>query len=244
MFSLINREINSFLNSVIGYVVIAVFLITVSLFLWVFPDTTFNILDSGSAGLEGLFSISPWVFMFLIPAITMRLFAEEKKSGTIELLLTRPLTELQIVFSKYLAGQVLVMISLLPTLVFYYTVYELATPIGNVDTGSIWGSYIGLFFLSAGFVSIGLFASSVTDNQVVAFIIAMFLCFVCFLGFESISTLLPTGSLSSIIYAMGINAHYISMSRGVVDSRDLIYFLSLITLFIFLTRLVLESRKW
>ncbi len=182
--------------------------------------------------------------MFLVPAITMRLFSEERKSGTIELLLTRPLTEMQIVFAKYVAGVILVIISLLPTMVYYYSVSDLATPIGNVDTGAIWGSYIGLLFLGGGFVAIGLFASSLTDNQVVAFIIAMFLCFTCYLGFESISTLLPPGMLSTLIYNAGINAHYISMSRGVIDSRDVIYFISIVTLFLFLTRTVLESRKW
>jgi gliding motility-associated transport system permease protein len=244
MLSLVVKEVNGFLNSIIGYVATLVFLITISLFLWVFPDTNFNILDSGYAGLDGLFAITPWMYMFLVPAVTMRLFSEERKSGTIELLLTRPLTEFQIVGAKYAAGVILVLISLLPTLVYYYSVYNLATPVGNIDTGAVWGSYIGLMFLGSGFVAIGLFASSITDNQVVAFIIAMFLCFLCFMGFESASEALAPGLFSNILYNTGINAHYLSMSRGVVDTRDVVYFVSLVALFLFLTRTVLESRKW
>lgn len=212
--------------------------------MWVFPGTEFNIFENGYANIDSLFVITPWVYMFLVPAITMRLFAEEKKSGTIELLLTRPLTEMQIVLAKYFAGVLLVLFSLIPTLIYYVCVYNLATPLGNVDSGAVWGSYIGLFFLAAGFVSIGLFASALTDNQVIAFIIAMFLCFICYAGFDSISSFVSSGNVSSIISNLGISAHYSSMSRGVVDTRDAVYFISLISLFVVLTRTVLESRKW
>jgi ABC-2 type transport system permease protein len=244
MFSLITKEVNSFLNSLIGYVVIMVFLTTIGLFIWVFPDTSFSLLDAGYANLDPLFIITPWVYMFLVPAVTMRLFAEERKSGTIELLLTRPLTELQVVVAKYLAGFVLVLFSLIPTLIYYYSVNQLSVPAGNVDSGSVWGSYLGLLFLATGFVSIGVFSSAVTDNQVVAFIIAVFLCYFFYAGFDSISNLIASGTSASIIYQIGINAHYTSMSRGVIDTRDVVYFLSLIILFIMLTRTVIESRKW
>lgn len=244
MFSLLKREINSFLNSLIGYIVIIVFLLTISLFVWVFPDTQFNIPGSGYANIDPLFIITPWVYMFLVPAVTMRLFSEEKKSGTIELLLTRPLTELQVVMAKYLAGVVLVLFSLVPTLIFYVSVHQLGAPPGNIDTGSMWGSYVGLLFLAAGFVSIGVFASSVSDNQVVAFIIAVFLSFFIYAGFDSISELLGSGTIANLVYLLGINAHYSSMSRGVIDTRDVIYFFSLVSFFIMLTRTVLESRKW
>jgi ABC-2 type transport system permease protein len=182
--------------------------------------------------------------MFLVPAVTMRLFSEEKKSGTIEILLTRPLTELQVVMAKYLAGVVLVLFSLVPTLIYFFSVYTLGSPAGNIDTGSMWGSYIGLFFLGAGFVSIGVFSSAVSDNQVIAFIIAVFLCFFWYAGFDSISTILGSGAIANVIYQLGINAHYSSMSRGVIDTRDVIYFISLVSLFIMLTRTILESRKW
>lgn len=221
-----------------------VFLVTIGLFLWIFPGNDFNIGEAGYASIDSLFAITPWVYMFLIPAVTMRLFAEEKKSGTIELLLTRPLTEMQIVFAKYLAGVILVLISLIPTMIFFYTVYEYAVPRGNVDVGGIWGSYIGLFFLAAGFVAIGVFSSSITDNQVVAFIIAMFLCLVSYIGFQAVSEILPFGLASNIIYQLGIVAHYNSMSRGVIDTRDVIYFISLVSVFLVMTKLVLESRKW
>lgn len=244
MFSLLVKEINSFLNSLIGYIVIIVFLLTISLFVWVFPGTEFNIPDAGYASIDPLFIITPWVYMFLVPAVTMRLFSEEKKSGTIEILLTRPLTELQVVMAKYLAGVVLVLFSLVPTLIYFFSVYTLGSPAGNIDTGSMWGSYIGLFFLGAGFVSIGVFSSAVSDNQVIAFIIAVFLCFFWYAGFDSISTILGSGAVANVIYQLGINAHYSSMSRGVIDTRDVIYFISLVSLFIMLTRTILESRKW
>lgn len=244
MVSLLIKEISSFLNSLIGYLVIMVFLITISLFIWVFPDTNFSILEAGYANLDPLFIITPWVYMFLVPAVTMRLFSEERKSGTIELLLTRPLTEMQIVLAKYAAGVLLVIISLLPTLIYYFSVWQLSVPAGNVDSGSIWGSYLGLLFLGAGFVGIGVFSSSITDNQVVAFIISLFLCYFFYAGLESISRLMGSGTAANIIYLTGINAHYISMSRGVIDTRDVVYFISLISLFVMLTRTVLESRKW
>lgn len=226
----------------IGYVVVIVFLLTISLFLWVLPGSL-NVFDSGFATLDSLFVVTPWVYLFLIPAITMRLLAEERKAGTIELLLTRPITELQLVFSKYIAGCVLVLFSLVPTLLYYFCIYRLSAPMGNIDSGAVWGSYLGLLFLGGGFTAIGLFASSLTDNQVVSFVIGMLLCFVCYTGLESLSVFLG-GSASGIVYSLGISAHYSSMSRGVIDSRDVIYFLSLITVFIFLSKLKLESRKW
>ncbi len=212
--------------------------------MWVFSGAGFNVLDAGYASIDSLFVITPWVYMFLIPAITMRLFSEERKTGTIELLLTKPLTELQIILAKYFAGVLLVLFSLLPTLVYFYTVYDYALPQGNVDTGAIIGSYIGLFLLGAAFVAIGLFASSLTDNQVIAFIIALFFCFFCYAGFESVSSILPPGPVSVLALQLGINTHYSSISRGVIDTRDVVYYISLIGFFIMLTKLKLESRKW
>lgn len=243
MFTLLKKEIRSFLSSLIGYITITVFLLVIGLFLWVLP-TDSNLLDNGYANIDGLFIIAPWVFLFLIPAITMRSFADEKKSGTIELLLTRPLTDLQIILAKYLAGFVLVLFSLLPTLIYYYSVHKMGSPVGNIDTGGMWGSYIGLMFLGAAFVSIGIFASAITDNQVVSFILALFLCFFIYTGFDYMGSFALFGKIDNIILALGINHHYISMSRGVIDTRDVIYFLSLIAIFIFGTRAVLESRKW
>jgi ABC-2 type transport system permease protein len=243
MFALLKKEINSFLSSLIGYLVICVFLFSIGLYMWVFKGSS-NIIDAGFANIDTLFIMAPWVFMFLIPGITMRMFSDERKTGTIELLLTRPLSDLTIVLAKYFAGLILVIFSLIPTLVYYYSVYELGIVKGNIDTGGMWGSYIGLLFLGAGFVSIGVFASSLTENQIVAFIISLSLCFFCYVGFESIASFELLGSIDNIILLLGINEHYISMSRGVIDTRDVIYFLSLIAFFVLLTKVKLESRKW
>ena len=243
MISLLRKEISSFLTSLIGYIVIMVFLLALGLFLWVFPGN-FNILDAGFSSLENLFIIAPWVFMFLIPAITMRSLAEEQRTGTIELLLTRPLSEWQIVTAKYLAGLVLVILAVVPTLIFYFSISELGNPVGNIDSGGTWGSYLGLIFLGGSFVSIGLFASSLTENQIVSFIIGFFLCFFCYFGFESVASLELFRPLDEFIIQLGINAHYGSMSRGVVDSRDLIYFISFTVFFLAITRFRLLSRTW
>lgn len=243
MFTLYIKEISSFLNSLIGYIVILVFLLINSLFLWVFP-TEFNIPEFGYASMESLFLLAPFVFLFLIPAITMRMFSEEKKSGTIEILLTQPLSDLQIVLAKYFAGLSLVVISLIPTLVFLVTVYIFGFPVGNLDMGGTWGSYIGLIFLGAAFVAIGLFASSITDNQIVAFILAIVITAFSYLGFEIIYSFDLFGSADLFIKSLGISSHYASMSRGVIDTRDLLYFISFVAVFILLTKVALESRKW
>ncbi len=243
MLTLINKEIRSFLGSLIGYIVIIVFLTTIGLMLWIFPGGT-NVLDNGYANIDALFYIAPWVFMFLVPAITMRLFAEESRTGTIELLLTKPLTDSQIVFAKYIAGFSLVLFSLLPTLIYFYSVYNLGSPVGNIDVGGTIGSYFGLLFLGGVFVAIGIFASAITNNQIISFIVAVFLSFFCYVGFESISSLAYFGGIDDIIVKLGINEHYVSMSRGVIDTRDVIYFLSAISLFLILTKTALSSRKW
>ena len=243
MFVLLRKEIGSFFSSITGYVVIVVFLLINSLFMWVFPGD-FNILDAGYANLDPLFIISPWVFLFLVPAITMRLFSDEKKSGTIELLLTRPLSDFTIVFAKFLTGLLLVFFSLIPTVIYYLTVYLLGSPPGNLDSGGIFGSYIGLFFLVGIYVSIGLLASSITDNQIISFIVSMILCFIFYFGFESLASLSIFKNHDSLIVNLGINEHYRSISRGVVDSRDVIYFISVIALFLFFTKTVLTRRKW
>ena len=243
MFTLFKKEINGFLNSLIGYMVIFVFLLVIGLFLWVLP-VEYNILDFGYSSIDGLFVLAPFVFLFLIPAITMRSFAEEKRSGTLELLMTQPLTDLQVILAKYLAGVVLVLFSLVPTLVYYFTVNKLGLPPGNIDAGGMWGSYIGLFFLGSAFVAIGVFASSISDNQIISFVIAIFLCAFLFMGFELIYTFILSGKIGLMVQSLGLNAHYSSMSRGVIDTRDVIYFVSVTAVFILGTKLSLESRKW
>jgi ABC-2 type transport system permease protein len=240
------KEVRSFLSSLIGYIAIGVFISLIGIFLWIIPTESggSNILDNQFANIDPLFYIAPWVYLFLIPAITMRSFSEEKKNGTIELLLTRPLTDLQIVLAKYFAGLTLVLISLLPTLIYYYSVHVLGYPKGNIDTGGMWGSYFGLFFLGAGFVAIGIFASAISENQVIAFIIALLLCFFCYIGFDFIAESGVFGKYDAFFKGLGINDHYVSLSRGVIDTRDAIYFISVIAIFNLLTKLVLESRKW
>ena len=246
MLTLYIKEIRSFLSSLIGYVAIGVFITPIGIFMWIIPSESSgsNVLENGFANIDPLFILAPWVYLFLIPAITMRSFSEEKKTGTIELLLTRPIADLQIVLAKYFAGFTLVIISLLPTLIYYYSVHQLGYPKGNIDTGGMWGSYIGLLFLGAGFVSIGIFASSVAENQVIAFIIAMLLCFFCYMGFEYTAASGIFGKYDAFVKALGLNEHYISMSRGVIDTRDALYFVSVIAIFNLATKLVLQSRKW
>jgi ABC-2 type transport system permease protein len=243
MLTLLKKEIGSFLSSLIGYIVITVFLLINGLFLWVFQGD-FNIFDFGYANLDGLFMIAPFVFLFLIPAITMRLFAEEKRTGTMEMILTKPLTEFEIVMAKYLSGLVLVLFSLLPTLVYFFSVYQLGFPKGNLDMGGMWGSYIGLLFLGASFVAIGMFASTLTDNQIISFIIAVFLCGFLYMGFDFIYSFDLFGKIDLLIKSLGINDHYKSMSRGVLDTRDMIYFLGIISFFILLSKFMIERRKW
>jgi ABC-2 type transport system permease protein len=243
MLSILKKEINTFFSSLIGYVVIGIFLILMGLLLFVFPE--YSILDGGYATLDTLFAISPMVFMFLIPAVTMRSFAEEQQSGTIELLVTRPVSDWQIVTAKFWACLILVVFALIPTITYYITVYSLGSPAGNLDSGGIFGSYIGLIFLAAAFVAIGIFASSLTNNQIVSFVLSTFLCFFVYLAFDLLSSL-PVfyGRTDDIVQSIGMQYHYNSLSRGVLDTRDIIYFLSLILLFLAATTVSLGRRKW
>lgn len=243
MFSLYIKEIRSFLSSIIGYIFMGVFLIISGLFLWVFPNVD-NIMEAGMADLQGLFNLSQFLFLFLVPAITMRSFAEERRTGTMDLLLTKPLTDMQIIGAKFLSCLTLLVIALLPTLIYVISVYIMGNPVGNIDMGSTWGSYLGLLFLGATFISIGLFASALTNNQIVAFIIAAPLCFILFFGFAFIYSFESLGAIGYYIKALGIEHHYASISKGVIDTRDIIYFCSVIFVFLFGTRIVLLKRKW
>ena len=242
MYSIFKKEIRSFLSSLIAYVVIIVFLLIVGLFTWVFADG--NILAQGYASLDTLFFMAPWIFIFLISAITMRSFSEEINQGTFEILSTKPITDFQIILGKYLAAVCLVAFSVLPTLLYFYSVYQLGLPKGNIDMGATWGSYIGLILLGGCYASMGIFSSAATSNQIVAFVLGMFLCFFFYVGFQQISNLSLFGGWDSFIQNLGIQYHYDSISRGVVDSRDLVYFGSLISFFLGLTYIVLDSRKW
>jgi ABC-2 type transport system permease protein len=236
------KEFNGFLNSLIAYIVIGVFLTAMGLLIWVFPET--SVLDYGYADLNTLFKMGPYVFVFLIPAITMKSFAEEKKMGTLELLLTKPLSDWQILLGKFLAAFALVVVALIPTWIYYFSIYRLGNPAGNIDTPGVIGSYIGLTLLGGVFCSVGILASSLTTNQIVAFILAAFLCFILYSGFDSLSSL-ATGSAAVLwIRQLGIVYHYDAMSKGLVDSRDLIYFGSVMGFMMIITKTVLGSRQW
>lgn len=242
MIRVLAKEFNSFLNSLIAYVVIGVFLTGIGLLMWVFPET--SVLDYGYADMDTLFSLGPYVFIFLIPAITMRSFAEERKAGTMELLLTKPLTDWDIVLGKFLACFLLVLFALIPTIIYYFSVRSLGNPAGNIDTPGVIGSYIGLALLAGVFCAVGIVASSITSNQIVAFILAAFLCFLVFSGFESISTLNVWSSNTLLIKQFGILYHYEALSKGLIDSRDVIYFISAGGLMLLISKTILSSRSW
>jgi ABC-2 type transport system permease protein len=243
MFAIYRKELSVFLSSLIGFVVLFIFLALMGLLLWVVPE--YSILDSNYASLDALFDLAPTIFMFLIPAITMRSLAEEIQTGTIELLVTKPLSDWQIVLGKFFATLTLVALVLLPTVVYYYSVYQLGLNKGNLDSGGIMGSYIGLFCLAGVFCAIGVFASSLTANQIISFILATFLCFFFYSAFDLLSKL-PVffGKTDDIVQKFGIAHHYASISRGVVDTRDVVYFLSVAFLFLSGAVLAMSKRRW
>jgi len=239
MYVLLKKEISDFFSSLTGYLVIIVFLLGTGGLMWLLPGE-YNILAAGYANIDPLFIMAPIIFLFLVPAITMRMLSDEKKSGTIEMLLTSPLTDLQIILAKYFAALSLVLFSLLPTGIYFFSVYWLGAEVGNIDTGGTLGSYIGLFFLAAIYTAIGILSSSVTDNQLVAFIIGVLLSLLMLVGFEILAQFKQLEFLSNL----GIYKHYQSMSRGVIDTRDLVYFVSIVALFLLFSKTMLESRKW
>ncbi|MCC3152222.1 gliding motility-associated ABC transporter permease subunit GldF [Hymenobacter sp. BT770] len=241
MLTILQKEFNAFLNSPVAYVVLGVFLIATGLFVWVFPDS--SVLDYGYADLQTLFNLAPWIFLFLIPAITMRTFAEEKKAGTIELLLTRPLTDGQIIGGKYLACFLLALLALIPTLLYYFSVYKLGNPEGNIDSAATVGSYLGLALLAAVFAAIGILASALTRDQIIAFLVAVVGCFLVYSGFDSLASVLEGGP-AYYVSQLGIAAHYRDLSKGLIDSRDLVYFFSVVAVALQATRLALRSRNW
>lgn len=240
MFAILKKEINTFFASPIGYLVITVFLLLNGLFLWVFKGE-FNVLDNGLASLSSFFLLAPWILIFLVPAVTMRSFSDEKKQGTLELLVTKPISHFQIVLGKYFGAFALILLALIPTLLYVYTVSTLGNPEGNLDMGSTIGSYFGLLFLIAAYAAIGVFASTLSDNQIVVFIIAVFICFFFYFGFEGLSNYSLFGDM---VYMenIGMASHYNSMSRGVIDTRDLVYFTSIALAFLIFTKLRIQKK--
>ncbi|MGL4956998.1 MAG: gliding motility-associated ABC transporter permease subunit GldF [Bacteroidales bacterium] len=243
MLYIFKKDLISFFSSLTGYVAIAVFLLICSWFLWLSPNE-FNVLDAGYANIDGLFIIAPWALLFLVPAITMRSFSEERKTGTIEMLHTRPITDTYLVLGKFLATLVVIALALLPTLLYLYTVWTLGNPVGNVDAAAALGSLLGLFLLAACYAAIGIFASSLTDSQIVAFLFAAIICFFLYVGFDGIASLSGLKHINHIIAAFGIKEHYGSISRGVISLYDMLYFCGTTTVFVAAARLRLRARMW
>lgn len=242
MIAIFKREINTSYGTLSGMIGSLLFLLIVGLFLWVYPES--SLLESGYITLQPFFDLAPWTFLFLIPATTMRLFAEEKRNGTLEIILTKPLGDWELIFGKYFSVILLLFFALIPTLFYYLTLINLGLPKGNIDHGAVLGSYLGLLLLGSSFSAIGLFCSSISSSQIIAFLVGGALCFFMYQGFDSIRRLPIWVGLDTQVMNLGIKAHYNSISRGVLDTRDLVYFLSVDSLFLFFTKLTLESRKW
>lgn len=242
LFAIFQKEIRSFFSSPIGYLIIAVFLIVTGLFLFVFTGD-FNILDNGFASIKPFFDLAPWIFIFLIPAITMKSFAEEKKLGTMELLLTKPISISKLIIGKYLGALLVVVFALLPSILYVVAIWNLGKTPGNLDIGATLGSYLGLLFLSGSYTAIGLFCSSLTTNQIIAFISSVFGCFIGYFAFKGIADFDIFSSWNYGLEYFGIDYHYRSISRGVIDTRDIIYFLSFAFLFLKLTHFKISNLR-
>ena len=243
MIALFKKEINNFFSSVIGYVVIILFLLVNAIFFFgIFGQN--NILELGYANMDSFFQNAPYIFLLLIPAITMRSFAEEKSIGTIESLITKPISETKIILAKYFAAIILVIFAILPTFTYYFSLYYMGNPVGNIDTGAVMGSYLGLILLASIYVSIGLFASSVTENQIVSLLSSIALCLIVTVLFNYLGELKRLKAIDLFVMELGVLPHYVSISRGVIDTRDIVYFISANAFFLLCTRTVLQKRKW
>lgn len=241
MFSIYTKELKSLFNSLIAYLVIGIFLTGIGLYVWVFSPNIFEIQE---ADLGLVFQVTPYIFMFMIPAITMRTFSEEVKEGTLELILTKPISEWELVIGKFLASVTLILVALLPTLIYFYSVYLLGNPVGNIDVARVIGSYIGLILLSLSFASIGIWTSVYTENQIVAFISALFLSLMLYEGLQYLGNLLPSGYIGYLVSEMSLSHHYSNLSLGVFASKNVVFLLSISIFFLALTRMKLLSRKW
>jgi ABC-2 type transport system permease protein len=239
MKSLFLKEISAFFGSLTGYLVLVLFLVALGLIVWVFPET--SVLDYGYADLESLFLYTPYVFTFLIPAISMRSLAEERRAGTWELLQTSPLSLVQIILAKYLALLLLVFLAVLPTLCYAYSISLLGSPLGNLDWAGFFGSWLGLLMIGATFAAVGLFASSLTSQQVVAFVLGVFLCFLLYFGLTALAGMVP-GDWAYWVEELSLSYHYDSLSRGVIDSRDLFFLLGMIWIFLGAAVLILKGK--
>ncbi|MFC4220478.1 gliding motility-associated ABC transporter permease subunit GldF [Flagellimonas marina] len=234
MFAIFKREVRSFFTSPIGYLIVGSFLLLNGLFLWVFRGE-YNIFDYGFADLGNFFLLAPWIFIFLVPAITMKSFSEERKMGTLELLLIKPISVWKLVLGKFWGAALLCIIAVIPTVIYVFTISGLGMTEGNYDLGMVLGSYFGLLFLISTYTAIGLFASTLSDNQIIAFLVGILLCFLMFNGFDAVSSLFSDGESQQLIQGIGAKSHFDSIARGVIDTRDLVYFISMTLLFLYLT---------
>lgn len=242
MWEIFKKEIRSFLGSFIAYIVMGVYLLLTGLFLWIIKGN--NVFDLGVASLQVMFEVSPYILIFLVSAITMRSISEERRLGTLEIITTKPISDASILIGKFLASVTLIIIALIPTLVYFFAVYKLASPVGNIDTGATIGSYIGLILLAACYAAVGMFSSSMTDNQIVALIFSMLLNFFFFGVLGMLGDVSFLDAIGRSLEWFGLEYHFDSISRGVVDTRDVLFFLGFISVFLGLTKLVFESRKW
>ncbi|MFM1878924.1 MAG: hypothetical protein RLZZ241_1790 [Bacteroidota bacterium] len=242
MFPIFRKELTSFFTTPVGYLVFLIFWILSGLFLWVFKGE-FNILDFGFADLSPFFLLAPWLFMFLVPALSMKTFAEERKLGTLELLLSRPIKLKDLILGKFFGVFALSIAALIPSIIYVQTIVSLSMPAETPDTGLILGSYIGLLLLISLFAGIGVFASSLTDNQVVAFLVAVVINFIMYYGFERFSELLQEGGMVLGVASLGIKSHFENIGQGILDSRDFIYFTSLVLAFLFWTGLRINTYR-
>jgi ABC-2 type transport system permease protein len=231
--AIFRKEVNQFFSSPIAYIIMAVFLTVTGLLLWVFPDT--SLLENGYADMGTFFNLTPYVMLFLVPAITMRSIADEVRSGTLEWLLTKPVSRWGVVGGKFLASWLLVFVTLLPTLLYYISLYQLGSPIGNIDSAGVFGSYIGLVLLAGVFVAIGLWASSLNENQVVAFVLGVFFSFLLYSGLSALAGLSILGSLSYYLAYFALDEQYRALGRGLIDSRNVVYLISLMAFFLLIT---------
>jgi ABC-2 type transport system permease protein len=242
MKSILIKELNSFFSSPIGYLVVGVYLVINGLILWYF-NGDFNILQAGFADLNSYFFLAPWIFLFLIPAITMGSFSDENNSGTIEILKTKPISIFGIVLGKFFGSFILVILAIVPTLIYVYSIYKLGQPIGNLNFGATLGSFIGLLFLASSYTAIGIFTSTFFKNQIVSFITSVIVCFVLFYGFELIFSNSFTNNLGIWFQKLGMEYHFLSISKGVLDTRDIVYFSTLTLIFLVLTKYRIENEK-
>lgn len=240
MWSIFRKEVSAFFNSLIAYIVIGVFLLLNGLLFWLYPET--NILDYDYAEMDSFFQLCPYILLFFVPAITMRMFSEELRSGTIEFLMTRPVSLWAIIGGKYLSCIFIILLALAPTLIYYISLYQLGNPQGNIDSASVAGSYFGLLLLASVYAAAGLFMSSVTRNQVVAFLLAAVVCYILFAGFEQLSGLF-SGVTQYFLSYIGLSFHYSSLGKGIIDSRDVVYFVSVSLIFLVLTLLSLNNIR-